>query len=1836
MKDLIRKCESEGVTLTCGDGKNIRFRSSGPVSAELLAEIKAHKQELIAFLTEGAAPAPADPAGDADRYEPFPLTDIQNAYHSGRGGDYEYGGTGCYTYIEIKLPRLDPDRFREAWYRTIQKHDMLHAVITRESTQYVTREAEMPSLEVYDAGDFAGALEDSPAVKAKRAELEAFDFGSADRNLHKFVLGRGREESILHFCVDMLVADFISINIILTDILSWYNTGSFPAREGQVSFRDAVLRKRAAAAKEADRQYWTDRIAGGLYKTPTLPLPAEVSSAPASFFRKAMFLPEAEYKRFKENCARQGLTVSNAILSAYEWVLSRWTEDGSVCVNVTLMQRGEDEKAVVGDFTSVDLLAFRDDGSDFGAIARGTKDRLFEDLSHAGMSGVEVMRLIGRNTSGKVLFPVVYTSTLGADSAPDVLALTITGGISRTPQVWIDCQVLERGTGLEVHWDIRDHVFDAKITDDLFAAFAETVKRVASCENFAEITDIAFPAGYFDKRNEYNAVRADYPRRMLYVGFLEQVAARPEKTALIWNGREYSYAALAGMASVIRERLAQLGVSRGDKVAVALRRGPVQAASVLAVLLCGAAYVPVDINQPFTRQEIIIRSSDAAAVLAGENAARIKEAFADITLFPERFAVPETEGVPDLTPPADADSADLAYLIFTSGTTGIPKGVMISHAEAENTMADMNRRFNVGPEDVFLGLTKLSFDLSVYDLFGCFDAGAALVLPAEENARNPAEWIRLIGAHSVTVWNSVPAMLKMLLSDLSEEDKASVSSLKTLFLSGDVIDPDLPSRLREVLSDYRLISLGGATEGSVWSIWWDVTDHLPADGVLPYGVALTNQQMFVLDMNGRQSPDYVKGEIVIGGDGVADGYYKDEKLTAAKYAYSESLSTRLFRTGDVGYVRPDGVMMICGRKDFQIKINGNRVETGEIESVVRETGEVGDCRVVYHKADGKGKLFLFLSPRKEKAGDAAAPAVDLDGLMEACNRHFDDVDRELYARWRSESDKAALADMLAFFRRVGVFASGEKFTLAKIHEACAEQEEFHTIVERFLRALVQAGQVKEENGAYFADPSAEAYADRDGIWDGFMATGDALGYGRRLMEYQRKSGRCILEQVRGEIRGISLFFPQGGTDVAVAAYRENLINERLNHIVADIMDTLSDEKCRVLEIGAGVGGTTSDVLSRIASKVQRYCFTDVSAFFLNNAAQVYKDYACMDYKLLDINKDYAEQGFEKNGFDLILCANVLHNSVNIGENLSKIRNLLRPGGYLVIIEATQESYLLTTSLELKGGLTGYTDHRADGIDVFTSLAKWRELITGAGYEVCFDLPHREDVLCSSGQSVILSRKPGGSADAERLSFAGAGGINVEKIEKHMASRLPAYMIPEQIEIIDAIPLTANGKTDRKKLSEICEEKCARIRESARPVAGMTEMESRIAEVWKRVLNLPAVSPDDNFYYVGGDSLLITQVVSAMKKEIPALEQVSWDELMHNALNNPTIRGLATVLEQKHAVAAAPAVKKQEAGAASGKALSSDPCLRVFRDKPEKRTRILACFHAGTGRLADYEFLVPDILEKTGEDLSVLGFMYGNDEEYVSVPADELITARAEKYANILLQAGAKEYVLAGYCVGGYLALETARYMLERGANVANVVMIASEPATHVISNPMLMELSYGAAIGLDMRLTGFKIDIDSMRRAIEGILKGENRNVKNSELMRLSGEYEYYGRLFTDLGDMTQEERLKFIFDKAGNVRFNGNESSFAMFRLLYRIFDHTFRGMMAYEFKGKYLGDVTYLEAPTLNSFYPFTRQNRPLEDICAGGLKTKKIAGNHATCLLKENYGDVLDEMLKILRVD
>jgi len=430
----------------------------------------------------------------------------------------------------------------------------------------------------------------------------------------------------------------------------------------------------------------------------------------------------------------------------------------------------------------------------------------------------------------------------------------------------------------------------------------------------------------------WNSTETPFPQgKLLEQCFREQVKRTPDAPAVIFRDQVWSYRQLHEASLRLARRLSAAGVRPNQLVGVCLDRGWPQIVAVYAALYAGGAYLPLDPRWPAERRNQVVIQAEAEIVIAEERMRRADDWPPSVRLWTLEEPGAE-EGAPPLS---SAGPEDLAYVIFTSGSTGMPKGVAIQHRAVVNTLFDINQRFEVGPEDRVLALSALSFDLSVYDIFGVHGAGGAVVVPEEDSLRDPGHWLELLSRHRVTLWDTVPALMQMLVDYAETSPPPQPPPLRLVMMSGDWIPVPLPDRIRAVFPDAQLISLGGATEASIWSISYPIATVDPGWKSIPYGRPLANQEFYVLDRYGDPCPVGVPGDLHIGGIGLAQGYWRDPDKTNASFFVHPRIDKRLYRTGDLGRYGEDGLIEFLGRSDFQVKINGFRIELGEIEAALR-------------------------------------------------------------------------------------------------------------------------------------------------------------------------------------------------------------------------------------------------------------------------------------------------------------------------------------------------------------------------------------------------------------------------------------------------------------------------------------------------------------------------------------------------------------------------------------------------------------------------------------------------------------------------------------------------------------------------------------------------------------------------------------------------------------------------------------------------------------------------------------------------------------------------------------
>ncbi|NYZ14610.1 amino acid adenylation domain-containing protein [Azospirillum sp. RWY-5-1] len=1770
--ELVAHLETLGVSFW-EEGGELRFRAPhGVMTPERRSAVRENRQAVIGHLRRRAEATAIRPDPDL-RCEPFPLTDVQAAYLLGRQDVFAYGGVGSQIYVELRMEAVDPPRLERAWNRLVARHDMLRARILAEGYQQVAAEVSPYTVAVQDLRSTEPGAR-ATAVADLRARMAHRPFTIDRWPLFELAVTLAPDHALVHFAIDFLIADFMSVQLLLSELAALYREPERELPALTLTFRDYVLADRTdrdGGPHVRDRDYWLGRL-DALPPAPDLPLSPRGDTGTAGFRRLGLVLDRDSWAGLRMRAGDHCVTPTVAVLAAYAAILGRWSRGRSFSLNLTLLNRRPlhaEVEALVGDFTSVGLLAVEPpDDRTFTALARAVQDQLWRDMDHRLFSGVEVMReLARRRGQGAALMPVVFTSTIGLDETGTDLGEPVFG-LSQTPQVWIDCQAIERAGTLVLQWDVRDGVLSEGVPDAMFAAMDGLLRALAAGEGaWMEATPLPLPPEQAEARRAANDTAAPAPEGPLHGGFLVWAAMAPERSAVIGDGEIVSYGALAAAAGGIARTLLDHGCAPGSLVAVALEKGWRQVAAVLGILMAGGAYLPIDTSQPVARRDRILEDAGARLALGRPDG-----------VWPETVRVLDPATLPPAPPPpapAGIGADTLAYVIYTSGSTGTPKGVMIAHGAALNTVVDINRILDVGSDDRVFGLASLGFDLSVYDIFGPLAAGGALVLPRADRRDDPAYWRALIEDHRVTVWNSVPAQMQMLRDVLIAERGRRSLPLTRVMLSGDWIPLGLTAWLRDHLPDVALYGLGGATEASIWSILHPIGEAPPDWPSVPYGRPLANQSFHVLDRDLRPCPDWVVGELHIGGLGLAIGYLGDAARTAERFIHHPVTGERLYRTGDLGRYRPGGLIEFLGREDSQVKIRGYRIELAEIEAALQASPGVATAAVLVEGDDPmERQLVAFAQPAP--AAGSPLPVPD--------HQPFDAAESTAAVAFSGALDHVA---RLSFARAIGEAGglpeTGPWGDAETILDSVGVIPALRRLARRWLVLLAGAGFLRERGGQY-ESAGRPGDAEIAAAWDEVERLRALHGYGDVVPRYLALAARETVAMLRGAIAPTELFFPEGRGEFVQAAYAESLVGRRINAAVIDLVRGAARPgrgPLRVLEVGAGVGGTSAALIPALADLEVDYLFTDVSRFFLNRAAEVFADHAFVRTGLFDINADPREQGHRPNSQDVIVACNVLHNATDLPAVLRALGRLLRPGGRLVVVETVEEIAWTMASMEFMVGDDAFADQRGLSDRIFLDEAGWSALLADAAGSPTVVLPRADDPIAAVGQRVFAVCF---KTDLAELDEAG--------LRAQLAERLPIYMVPRRLEVVDALPLTANGKVDRKALRAwVARDAGPSARESAAPA---DELERRLAALWGEVLGLERVGRHDDFFQIGGDSLLISQLTSRLHSRFPEAGHLLFSQTMRQILRQPTIAELAAFLRQ-----ASPLSEEELAEAAPASALTplgdltGDPaCVLV---------------HELGGTMAPYLHLNHAL----GERLPLAGLAVTKVAAYLERDPATLVDDLADEYATLL--APHPPARLVGYGLGGLLAVAVAGRLAERGVPVPALTVVGSCGAPHAVLDDLALEYAFCRFIGADPGRAGYPADDAPVRAALRAA--GRGGMIADGTMAALA-DHPAAGPALRSLLAMPAEERLDRI--AAAMVLDRADIDALGYARTHLSLFRHSLAAYAHFR-PGLHAGDIQLLLPENPEPALPWLEEDVAgfWRGLCLGDLRVHAIPGGHFSCL-------------------
>ena len=908
------------------------------------------------------------------RYEPFRLSDMQQALLIGRGNAVEYGDVGCHAYCEHESNDLNIKAYENAWLKLIERHDMLKAVFnSNDETQQVLQDVPPFEVKVIDLVE-----ESDDKAEEKLSEIRermSHQVLPADKwPLVEVVVAKLKNNYYRLFTsIDLLVMDAWSyFQIILPELIEVYNNPDHKFPELEITFRDYVTTVESELEETEEYQlakkYWMERLPK-LPQAASLPQVSTIdSTTEVKFNSRGFVVKENEWTVIKAQGRTRGITPSVIMVSAFAEVIRKWSGNDAFTINFPIYDRKpihSQINKVLGDFTNNLLVSIEKSDGNFVQRAKSIQKQVISDLEHRQFSGVRVLRELMRLQKGVgALAPIVVTSLLGNPTRHEMTSFgREVHAITQTPQVLLDFQISEFEGELRFNWDSLDAHFPEGMLDDMFEVYCKILRKLAHEENWNKESFEMLPQWQIEQREKINATDEKVSDIMLHEMMLQVAEKDPHKMAVISSSKQLTYSDLSSRANQIGRKLREHGARPNELVAIVMDKGWEQYAAVFGILVAGSAYLPIDPCIPEERLNFMLKEGEVSIILTQSDVdQRLK--------WPEhlkRFCVDIDFNEVDSSPLNNIQTSDdLAYVIYTSGSTGMPKGTMVAHRGVVNMLHDIQQRCNLNEENRIFAISSLQHDASVFDVFAV-GLGMGNVIPDSSSNPEPSHWVKMMREHNVSFWNSVPAFMDILLSYIEGKEEIKLESLREVILSGDFIPISMPDRLRNTAPKVNILSAGGPTETIVWSISYPINSVNPDWISIPYGCPTSNHQYFILDKNLMEQPVWVSGEMFDSSEvGLAKGYWRNEELTNKTFITHPTNGKRMYATGDMGRYLPDGNIEILGRNDFQVQINGHRIELGEIEaSLNMQEGVHSAVAVVVTGATEHKWIVAFIEPKSD-------------------------------------------------------------------------------------------------------------------------------------------------------------------------------------------------------------------------------------------------------------------------------------------------------------------------------------------------------------------------------------------------------------------------------------------------------------------------------------------------------------------------------------------------------------------------------------------------------------------------------------------------------------------------------------------------------------------------------------------------------------------------------------------------------------------------------------------------------------------------------------------------------
>ncbi|WP_399882057.1 amino acid adenylation domain-containing protein [Streptomyces sp. BBFR51] len=933
----------------------VRSLFEAPTVAEFAAALENAERAAVIPPRQGGAPAPA-------------------SYTQRRMWFLEQLRSGGCAYNVAPVLRLhgclEEGALRAALEDVVARHDILRTrfVHTDGALQQIVDESANPWLATVDLTSSEDPVTDSASWAAELAR-QPFDLTEGPL-LRARLLRLRPQEHVLALALHHSVIDGSSLPVLLRDLSGFYrarlgHSGTEPPRLTRQFGDFAHWEVSRDVAAEDDLAFWKER----LHSTSPTELPTDLPR-PAEFTGRGRTLeftiPDDVAAQVREVSKRQGTTVYVTLMAAFMTVVSRLSGRPDIVLGSPMAGQGRlypELENVIGPF--VDTVVLRGqvtDGLRFVDLLSQVRQEVVEAEAHQNVSFERLVEQLrpDRELSRHPLFQIMFAH--GTDELTDLDLPGVRAEPFPVPEESakfdLSVVVVESGHGMTGTVTYAEDLYRHESAEHLVRLFLGSLRATVAdpwCQvarlPAPDVHDVArlTPATAADERRTYDLVRA-------------QALRTPEATAVTCGSRSLTYAQLDSKVNRLVRWLLDHGARPRRPVGLLADRSVDTVVALLAVLASGAPCVPLDSGAPVGRNALVLRESAAEVLLTDRRHAATPSLPTFRSTLLLDIGEEELGDYPDSPIHTTHRPDDAAYITYTSGSTGSPKGVVSAHRGVVNYLEYLRTSHGLGPGDTIMQLAALSFDASVRDIIGPLVCGAHVVVSEESGARDPRSIRKEMRRRGVNVLLSVVPSLLTSLSAVNPDDEAEDLDVRLVLTSGEALTSDQVRRARTLGSDVVVVNQYGPTECTMTSTWHRIAAEDPVAGPLPIGRPIPGMACLVLDSWLQPLPAGAVGEVYLTGAGLARGYHRSPSLTSERFVANPHgpAGSLMFRTGDLARWNAQGQLVFHGRTDRQVKIRGVRVEPGEVEAALCAEPGVRGAAVVVRTSGNEAELVAYV------------------------------------------------------------------------------------------------------------------------------------------------------------------------------------------------------------------------------------------------------------------------------------------------------------------------------------------------------------------------------------------------------------------------------------------------------------------------------------------------------------------------------------------------------------------------------------------------------------------------------------------------------------------------------------------------------------------------------------------------------------------------------------------------------------------------------------------------------------------------------------------------------------